>query len=374
MSSVLPARPLATISWALGVAGAIAIMLLAAGCGSEPQDTQGSPGERVRAALAREGVPGLAIATLKDCSVDTIETFGVADVQAGHAVTETTLFEAASLSKQVFAYLYLRAVDRGVVSLDEPLAKKFDYPRASQEQEYATLTARHILIHRSGLPNWAREDEATGKRGPLKFKREPGAAFTYSGEGFQMLQAYLEARTGSTLETLFAEALAQDMPMSAFWPTVPPGVAVANGYRADGTVNLERPLEEHDALSLRTVVTDYARFAERLCRGTGLSKEVWSEMLRPQSPAPAPLWRRVFAPTDAEVSWGAGLGVLQAEGRQIHFQWGDNGVFKNLLAFDRETGAGFVYFTNGENGLELMETVGDPILGMSLQPLRRWLR
>ncbi len=348
------------------------LMLLATGCESGI-DMEGSHADRIRAAMALEHVPGLALATLKACRVESVETFGLSNVEAGEPVTEATLFEAASLSKQVFAYIYLQLVDQGVLTLDEPLGRTFDYPRASREEEYAALTPRHILTQRSGLPNWARHDADTGERGPLKFKQAPGAAFTYSGEGYQMLQAYLEARTGTRYETFFKAALGEEMPLSAIGLATPAGAVAAAGYRADGTVNAERPLEEGDALSLRTVVTDYARFASQLCRGEGLSEPLWNEMLRPQSPAPESLWQRVFAPVGGEVSWGVGLGALRVNGRLIHFQWGDNGVFKNLLAFDRKTGDGVVYFTNGENGLELMETVGDPIMQTSLRPIRRWV-
>jgi len=354
----------------LPVAG---VVLLLAACGNRDDAGAGSHADRIRTAMRRHGVPGLALATLEGCRVGSVQAFGLASVETGQPITRSTLFESASLSKPVFGYVYLRLVEQGSLPLDDPMAATFDYPRASREPRYAALTPRHVLTHRSGLPNWARRDRKTGAPADLRFKKAPGEAFTYSGEGFQLLQAYLESRTGASYESLFAAALGPDMPQSAFGFEVPEGTVVASAYRGDGSLASERPLTNHDALSLRTTIGDYARFVERICRGEGLGKAMWNEMLRPQSPAPLPAWRQLLAPVHGEVSWGLGWGVLQAGGRSLHFHWGDNGAFKNMVVFDRAAGRGFVYLSNGEGGLDLLETVGDPILGVSLEPIRRWV-
>jgi len=354
----------------LAIAG---ISLLIPACRHRGAAVASTQAERIGAAMGRAGVPGLALATLADCRVDSIQAFGLASVEAGQPITASTLFESASLSKPVLAYVFLRLVEQGTLSLDDPLAPAFDYPRASHASEYAMLTPRHILTHRSGLPNWAPRDPRTGARAPLRFRSRPGEAFTYSGEGFQLLQAYMESRTGASYESLFAAALAQDMPLSAFGFTVPAGTVVASAYRSDGSLASKRPLTDHDALSLRTTVSDYARFAERICSGDGLGRATWNEMLRPQSPAPLPAWRQLLAPVHGQVSWGLGWGVLESEGRTLHFHWGDNGAFKSMVVLERASGKGFVYFSNGEAGLDLLETVGDPIIGTRLQPIRRWV-
>ena len=50
------------------------------------------------------------------------------------------------------------------------------------------ITVRDVLRHSSGLPNWA--------DGPLTTIAAPGAAYTYSGEGFVWLQLIVEKMTG----------------------------------------------------------------------------------------------------------------------------------------------------------------------------------
>src|SRR5689334_15217164 len=93
-------------------------MTSARGSWSPPQTLLDSLGDLMRLA----GVPGLAIATVNDGALDWQGRFGVADADSRAPLNEDTLFEAASISKAVFAYMVLQLVDRGAVELDRPLA------------------------------------------------------------------------------------------------------------------------------------------------------------------------------------------------------------------------------------------------------------
>ena len=84
--------------------------------------------DRVQRAMGRENVPGVTIASLKSCRPDRTWAFGTARQGTDEVITGNTLFEAASLTKPVFAYLYLQALQSGTVSLDEPLSQSFAYP------------------------------------------------------------------------------------------------------------------------------------------------------------------------------------------------------------------------------------------------------
>lgn len=79
-------------------------------------------------------------------------------------VTPGTVFEAASLSKPVFAYLVLKIVERGELDLDTPLSqisnKGFGPPELQGTPQYLKLTARMILSHQTGLRNWIPSTES----------------------------------------------------------------------------------------------------------------------------------------------------------------------------------------------------------------------
>ena len=97
-------------------------------------------------------------------------------------------------------------VEEGVIDLDKPLqaylAKPLpDYPAYADlagDERYKQITARMVLSHSTGFPNW-RQFEPDGR---LKFLFAPGARYSYSGEGFALLQMVVEEITGRDLETL----------------------------------------------------------------------------------------------------------------------------------------------------------------------------
>lgn len=107
---------------------------------AEPPDTAAL--ERTIPKILRvSGVPGLAMAVVDRGRVVRTGAFrNVTDPQ--------TIFEAASLSKPVFAYLVLRLVDRGELDLDRPLAEMLEYPRAAGDPRYRRITGRMVLSHR----------------------------------------------------------------------------------------------------------------------------------------------------------------------------------------------------------------------------------
>jgi CubicO group peptidase (beta-lactamase class C family) len=105
-----------------------------------------------------------------------------------------TIFEAASLSKPVFAYMVLRLADRGEFDLDRPLHEMLEYPRLAHDERYKRITARIVLSHGTGLPNWG------GEKLTLRF--DPGTDYGYSGEGFVFLQKTVERVTGRSLDEL----------------------------------------------------------------------------------------------------------------------------------------------------------------------------
>src|SRR5438874_6834650 len=107
----------------------------------------------VTSALRTAGVPGLAIAIVKDGNLSYERAFGVTNTAARIPLTPQMPFQAASLSKPVFAYGVLELCERGVMNLDTPLSDYWSDP--SIEATAASLiTPRHVLSHTTGFPNW----------------------------------------------------------------------------------------------------------------------------------------------------------------------------------------------------------------------------
>ncbi|HEX9001214.1 MAG TPA: serine hydrolase domain-containing protein, partial [Blastocatellia bacterium] len=80
--------------------------------------------ESVIPRLLEQGmVPGLSIALIQKGELAWHRGFGVKNSQTKESVAANTMFEAASLSKPVFAYAVMKLVDAGKLSLDTPLNK-----------------------------------------------------------------------------------------------------------------------------------------------------------------------------------------------------------------------------------------------------------
>ena len=138
--------------------------------------------------MAEARVPGLQIALIRDGRVVTQKGYGVTGGPDEAAVDADTIFEAASLTKPVFAYAVLKMVDQGLVDLDRPVIEYL--PREEVERVlghtleaegfradwFKTITARHILSHSAGLPHGD-----GGAVTPVFF--EPGSDWKYSAEG-----------------------------------------------------------------------------------------------------------------------------------------------------------------------------------------------
>ena len=79
--------------------------------------------QRIPEWIGREKVAGLSIALVEENIVAWQRGFGLKDVTSGEPVTPETVFQAASLSKPVFAYAVLKACAEGLLDLGAPLSE-----------------------------------------------------------------------------------------------------------------------------------------------------------------------------------------------------------------------------------------------------------
>jgi len=137
-------------------------------------------------------VPGVSIAIIRDAGIVWSRGFGVRDRTTRAPVNDDTIFSAQSMSKPVFAYRVMKLCELGVLDLDTPLTNYTSDVFVKGDPRLKEITARRVLSHTTGLPNWrSRED-------PLKINFPPGSKWSYSGEGYHYLQSVVTQRTGHT--------------------------------------------------------------------------------------------------------------------------------------------------------------------------------
>ncbi|MBK9062445.1 MAG: beta-lactamase family protein [Acidobacteria bacterium] len=325
--------------------------------------------ERLTPLLMRElHVPGVSIALVRDRKVSWTRVWGVADAGTKAPVTDATLFEAASMTKPVFAASVLKLVEQGRLDLDAPIP---DVGTLPVQPERLRITPRMVLSHTSGLPNWRKGGEE--RDGPLPVIAQPGARFGYSGEAIFALQKFVEKLTGEPIEEYARRTLLIPLGMertSYVW-TPALDASLATGHKADGT-RLERARYRHAnaAYSLVTTAADYARFLAALLAPEraaphGLSGASVAAMLKHQVRADArdPIERPGRA-RGREVFWGLGWGLNTTASGDVVYHGGANRTgFRSYCQFSPERGTGIVMMTNGLGGGELwtrlISAVGD---------------
>ncbi len=328
--------------------------------------------------LMKDGeVPGLAIALVRDGEVVWQRGFGVKNSKTKAPVDDTTVFEAASLSKPVFAYAVLSLVDSGKFDLDKPLNQYLpgNYD-VGKDSRLSQITARHVLSHTTGFPNWRSEKT-------LKIHFTPGERFSYSGEGFVYLAKVIEHLTGEAFDDFMKRVVFQPLGMTSSSYVWQPRYDKLLSFRHNAlghALGQNKPPARfanvaNAAASLRTTVQDYGRFVAAILKGTGLKPETRKLMLTPQVQVCEGGSNSVDRP-DAnrlpDVAWGLGWGLQTTTDGLSFWHWGDQGDSKAyIVAFDR-TKNGVVVLTNSANGLSIMrEIVADAVGGA--QPGMDWL-
>ena len=163
--------------------------------------------------LNKYKVPGVAVAIVRNGEVYFSKGWGKLRADKDAPINDQTLFPAASLTKPVFAYGTLMLVRDGRLDLDRSLSDYLDEPYIQGDDRLKKITARMVLSHTSGFPNW-RPGRWTDSPEPLTIQFEPGTNFKYSGEGYNYLQRVVENITGRPLDIYMKDAVLDPLDMN----------------------------------------------------------------------------------------------------------------------------------------------------------------
>jgi CubicO group peptidase (beta-lactamase class C family) len=321
-------------------------------------------------------IPGLSIALVRDGKLVWTRGFGVKNSETKEAVTDETVFEAASLSKPVFAYAVLQLVDAGKLDLDAPLNKYLpgNYDVAPEDTRVNQITARRVLSHSTGFPNWRQPRGA--KTLPMYFT--PGERFSYSGEGFVYLSKVVEQLTGMKFDEYVREAVFKPLGMtsSSFtWQERYKQLKTFNHDLLGNPAGQGEGNTPNAAGSLLTTASDYARFVAAMLKGAGLKKETRRLMTTPQIRVDEACRNCIDQKVEklsTEIGWGLGWGLQTTGEGNSFWHWGDNGNNKAfIVAFEKQRD-GIVLLTNSANGLFILKEILADGLG-GTHPALAWI-
>jgi CubicO group peptidase (beta-lactamase class C family) len=373
--------------WFLGTVAAVATLTA---CGKQPRimrldGTTITPGE-IDATVARlmkeAEVPGLAIAVLNDGKIVYRQAYGVRDKERNLPLTVDSAMYAASFSKSVFAYMVMQLVDKGSLDLDKPVYQYLpkplpEYPSYNDLANDARLnqiTARMLLSHTSGLPNWrVLEDDRK-----LHIHFAPGSRYAYSGEGIDLLQLTVESITKKPLEELMQQLVFQPLGMTRTSMVWQDRFAAdfANEHDEYGrSLGADRRTKAEAAGSMQTTLADFARFTQAVLNGNGLSKKNREEMLGRQIQITS---KREFPTLDDQttdenkairLSYGLGWGLYWTPYGKAFFKEGhSDGEMNYTVCFDTKK-SGIIIMTNSANGEGIYKELLEDVLRNSFTPI-----
>ena len=228
-----------------------------------------------------DGLPSLSVGVVRGGELVYAKSFGLADRRSGRAATPDTSYRIGSITK-VFTTTLLAALrDRGIVGLDDPVARYLppDVKLPSDPTGAPAITLRHLATHSSGLPRLPINlvpkagDPYGGYSVQLLYDGlaktrldfATGTRESYSNLGAGLLGHALERAAGEPYETLIKKHIFEPLGMKQSTITLSPEhrKLFATGYREDAT---KREAVDWDlgclapAGAIASPITDMARF------------------------------------------------------------------------------------------------------------------
>lgn len=339
-------------SWGLLILAATAIS------GAQTIPKSSAIDAEVRRVMSETHAKGLALAVIDQGKVGYVQAYGVRNVK-GDPLTTGTVMYGASLTKAVFAYTVMQLVDQGKLNLDTPIKDILGKPLASYDDgspsfadrfgpyqslaadsRWEKITPRMCLTHSTGLNNfWFIEPD---RKFHIHF--QPGSRYSYSGDGFVLLQFAIEhGRKAEGLGVSVGDLTKANFDRLGMTRTSLIWRDNFASNLADGWDDQGKP-EEHDQRSkvrasgsMDTTISDFAKFAAALVRGDGLSAASHAEITRPQLHITTAHQFPPFLPDLPEKQQRndlyAGLGVVVFAGPQGHgfYKGGHNGITGNTM-------------------------------------------
>ena len=274
--------------------------------------------ETIEAHLARTNTPGALAAVVSRGEIVHLKTYGLANVELSVPVTDQSLFEIGSISKQFVtaAVMLLREEDR--IGLEDPIHDYLPY----LPSEWIGVTVRQLMNHTSGIPDYEEirtydvyrfrltpeEVIRIAHSRPMDF--EPGTGRYYSNTGYFLLSMIVERIEGQPLGKVLESRIFEPLGMSRTRFADPEAIIPhrAAGYwvnKAGELIN-RNPTETSSTLGaggLLSSVHDLAKWDAALYGDDFLSAESKTE-----------LWTPAILPNGDNTEYGLGWRVTPFHG------------------------------------------------------------
>ena len=300
-----------------GLVPVFVAMVVVAGCVTQPRETVGTPTAAVKAYLAElndDNFSGVVLVA-KDFVPFASKASGYSDRDRGSPNATITPFNIAAVTQLFTAVAVGQLVDRGKVSLDDPLTKFLQaYPKGGDQ-----ITVAMLLSHTAGTGNFEEDAGYVGVRDTFGSISDvlaavntappagaaPGKAFKASTTGYLLLGAVIEKASGRDFydymdNEVFAKAgVAAGFLRNTEEESRNRGFAL--GYRPNGSKNWSvLPARGTPAGGAYATAPDLLSFHKALATGTLAKQETLKRLVisPPAAQTPSGLTSGVFASDD----------------------------------------------------------------------------
>ncbi len=317
--------------------------------------------------------PAVSIAFIKDYKVQCVKTFGTKKRDGKESIDENTLFQAASISKSIFAVAIMKLVEGGIFDLDEDINKYLiSWKVPDNESWKPRITLRQLLSHTAGvtvhgfdgynvndeIPTLLQilNGEYPANSDPIRVNIPPEVQFRYSGGGYTILQQVMLDTFKRPFDDIMRELVLDPLEMnnSRFQQPISKEntskIAWGYGYTGDEIEAGYHIYPELAAAGLWTTPSDLAKFGIELQlilkgKDNGILKlESLEDMFK----------------MSTEVPYGLGLDTQGDEPNILFGHGGHNFGFLSDMFFSKDGGEGFVLMINS-NSDGLTEELKDNI-------------
>ena len=333
--------------------------------------------EKLDARRKELGIPGVAIAIVKDDQIIYAKGLGYKDFENKVPVTADTQFAIGSATKAFTALTVLMSADEGKLTLEDSPKKYLPYFKMYDPDTDANITIRDLLCHSSGLNrtdlamitgklNRAELIQVAAQAKPTAKLREKfqyqNIMFTAAGE----IVATVERQPWEKVvpERIFTPLGMKNSTMSMKEMQKAKDYSFGYNYNFDTKETEKLPFRDIDQVapagSINSTANDMAQWLRFILDGGSaggkrlVSEKNYEEWLKPQM--------KIAGKT----SYGFGWFLQEWNGLKVVQHGGNIDGFNSMVAMIPEKRLGFVLLTNvsaSSLGTDLMPIVWENILG-----------
>lgn len=320
--------------------------------------------------------PGCAITIVKDSEIIYKKCFGQSNLEYDIPITSSTVFHAASVSKQFTAFAIALLVKENRLSLDDDICKYLpELPDFGQ-----TITIRHLLHHTSGLReqytllkisgvevvDWISNDHVlklVQQQKELNFN--PGDEIVYCNTGYTLLAEIVERVSGQTFNEFTTEKIFKPLGMdhTFFYDDLQRIVKnKAYPYIMDTDENFYKGILNYTtvgATGLTTTIDDMVKWIMNFSQYKVGDRNIIEQM-----------FTSGLLNNGEETTYGFGLGITDYQGLKYVLHSGHDAGYRSYVGYFPEQKFGIVILGNvgSVNGMDLGRKIADIYLKNKFVP------